>query len=158
MICFEVSRAYIWPAWRCFQYLVLLPMSCTLKQQCLRWVNIVMLLSLLFHIDRTFIFWLDTLSYLMVSSVALTVCRCQTWSDATTGRRPLSGPLWTPGSWRNAAKRYTDHLGETKLLVRHHTINSHTIWYLWDNFAPSNVKIQAGESKLFHKIRLSASL
>lgn len=58
------------------------------------------------------------------------VCRCQTWLNATAGRRSLSGPLWTPGSWRNAAQRYINHLGETKLLVQHFTINSQIISHL----------------------------
>lgn len=36
-------------------------------------------------------------------------CRCQTWSNATTGRTSRSGPQSTPASWRDAVKRYSDH-------------------------------------------------
>lgn len=65
--------------------------------------------------------------------------RYQTWSDATTGRTSLSGPLWAPWLWRNVSKRYTHHMRETKLLVHQQTIHLQTLWHLWDNVVPSNV-------------------
>lgn len=85
----------------------------------------------LFHFNMS----ADAPSYLIIPSPLshlicaplLCVCRCLIWSDTTTGRRSLCGPLWTPGSWGNAAERYTDHLGETELLVQHFTINTQTI-------------------------------
>ncbi len=109
------------------------PMSCTLKpamhyDACachntgIYFVTLSLLVSVVFHI------WL----HLRISSShpSLSVCRCQTWLGATTGRRSQSGPPWTPGSWRNAAQRYINHLGETKLLVQHFTINSQIISHL----------------------------
>lgn len=113
-------QLYLRPTWRCFECLVHFMFS-TLKQ-----------VSDLFH--------LGCVSYLDLVDFHTSSChrwpsfvryRCQTWSDATTGTTSLSGPLWAPWSWRNASKRYTHHMRETKLLLHQQTVNLQTLRHIF---------------------------
>lgn len=46
--------------------------------------------------------------------MVMSVCRCQTWLSASTGRRSLCGLLRAQPSWRNAAVLYVTQQGETQ--------------------------------------------